>query len=138
MGFQHFKRPLDTRTASALDVKLGTHRVTVSSSASTTAPASGLGPVGVFALESTSTDAAPAVWTLALATAGDVIEVICATLETTSSPIHVNAISGANFADSSEDMVTMTSGGAGFRAIARSSSQWMITGSFGISLSTST
>ena len=135
MGYEKRKRPLDTRTNSAEpDVKFGFLRVAdVASAAVSTA----LSPRGVYGLTSTSTGAA-VVWTVKTPTAGDVLEVAISSIGSSSgAPFHVNAGSGVTF-DGTNDMITMSTAGAGFSLRALSTARWLMVGNFGATLSTST
>ena len=142
MGWEHHKRPIDARTGAGTDLRVGgTRSVWTSQAAASTA----LGPRGVFGLASTSTDTTPLVHTLAAPNAGDRLELVVENLATSSSPIHVNAISGGKFDGSTQsgstasaNMITLTSAGAGCALVASSSSRWHLVGNSGCTLSTST
>lgn len=119
MGFFKIRPPLASRADSRL---LSVRR--------STAPSTGLGPGGVFALETTSTGA-PVVSTLNPPRAGTVLEVAVSLIASSSlAPFHINAGAGVTFG-SSDGRVALSSAGAGFRAVGLSSSKWLITGSHG-------
>ena len=141
MGFDKAQRPRDTRKgskASSPSDKLDSLRwgdITASTAASTA-----LVPRGVVSLESTSTGA-PVVYTLKQPIKGDEIAIAVASLASSSvAPFHVNAQSGGTFngVASSENMVALSTAGAGITLLALSSAQWMTKGHRGATFSTST
>lgn len=134
MGFQWFKRPLDLRTAGDPDIKYGTSQTQMNSQA---AASTAFPTRGVWGVTNTSTDETPLVHTLKAPEAGDHLVVAVEALATSSSPIHING-GTALFDDSSADMITLSSAGAGVQLVASSSGRWLVAGHFGAVLSTST
>lgn len=109
-----------------------------------TAASTALEPRGVRIIDSAATSSASSlVFTLLTAKAGDRLQIVARTVASSSvSPVHINCASGAFFSYSSastgHDMVSLSSAGAAFTAIAYTSSEWLITGVRGATLSTST
>lgn len=135
MGREKMQRPIDVRTGADPDVLMDTFRVGVTTS---TAPSTALAARGAVSLESTSTGA-PVVYTLEAPAEGDFLAFNVQSVGSSSdAPFHINAGSGVFFSASTNDMVTLSSAGAGITLIGRSSSQWMPVGEVDATLSTST
>ena len=109
-----------------------------------TAASTALVPRGVVSLETAVTSSgAPVVYTLLPPVPGDVLEVVALTLVSSSqAPFRIKSDSGSFFsfatASTGHDMIELATQGAAFRAIARTSSQWLVTGIRGATFSTST
>ena len=134
MGFQKFKRPIDARTKSDPDFLFDTLRQTVTVS---TAASTALGPRGVFALETTSTGA-PVVYDIPAPKVGDQISLMVSAMQSSSdAPFHINlgTLTGPSTGD---DMVLLSTQGAGISLIAISTSRWLTDGNQGATFSTST
>lgn len=108
----------------------------------TTSVSTSLEPRGVYALQTSATSSeAPVVYTLQNPKPGDVLEMVALTLVSSSvAPFHVNspAIFSHATASTGHDMVSLSTQGASFRAIARTSSAWLVTAVRGATFSTST
>ena len=134
MGFIKTKRPVDARTASALDIKFDEIRETV---IATTAASTALGPRGVFSFTSTSTGAVGQTFTIAPDfQAGDRLSLMVDSFEGTTTPMHVK-FGTATVAATSATRVVMSTIGTGVRLIAISTSRWLVDGNQGASFSTS-
>lgn len=134
MGYEKFKRPIDARTGASPDLRMEEFQVGVTTS---TAASTALADRGAISLESTSTGA-PVVYTLEAPAEGDFLAFSVDSVGSSSdAPFHVNAGSGVTF-DGSNDMVTLSSAGAGITLIGRSSSQWMPVGEVSATLASST
>lgn len=97
-----------------------------------------IGPAGTYGLATTSTTA-PVVYTLAAPKGGERLELAVDTIASSSAaPFHVNANSGAVFAGSSLDMVSLSTTGAAVTLVALNSTRWYIVADRGATLSTST
>lgn len=127
MGREKFKRPLLTHSRD--------HVVNAATSAQT------VGPLGIFALATTSTGA-PTVFTLGRAVGGEECVLEAQVVGATSSgPIHVNTSTTADtvtVGTSSGDMILLSSAGASVHLIAKNSTYWMVAGGNNFTLSTST
>jgi len=131
MGYGKSRRP---------NYGYGTDRTrgfTVSTAASTA-----LAPRGLHILVTAQTSSETSdVYTLLAPKAGDQIEMVAKTVASSSvSPIHINSAAMFSYSSAStgHDMVTLSSAGAAFSAIAYSSSEWMVTGIRAATFSTST
>ena len=135
MGFDKFKRPIDARTASALDVKFDTFRETF---VATTGPSTSFGPRGVFSFTSTSTGAVGHVFDIAADfKAGDRLTLMIDATTGSTTPWHFK-FGSATVAASSADRLVMSTVGSGVSLIAISTSRWLVTGNVGATFSTST
>ena len=136
MGFKKEKRPLDLRTASDLDLKVGKTRQGI---VSTTAGSTSFGPRGQFAIATTSTGAAGFVFDIGTDyQAGDELTVMIDSSPSATTPAaHIN-FGSATVAASSADMVVLTTVGAGVTLVAISTSRWLADGNKGATFSTST
>ena len=109
---------------------------------SSTAASTSFEPRGVWALKTGETSSgAPVVYTLLDPKPGDVLEMVAHTLVSSSiAPFHINSPALFSYATAStgHDMVTLSTQGASFRAIAWSSSEWWVTAVRGATFSTST
>lgn len=132
MGFTFLKRPQqELRQGRMLQVR------------ASTAPSTSLEPRGVYSLVTGETSSgAPVVYTLQAPKAGDELEMVATTLVSSSvAPFHINSGSALfSYATGStgHDMVNLATQGSAFRAIAQSSSQWLVTSVRGATFSTST
>lgn len=136
MGFEHHKRPQDFRTAGESDTKLGTVRYP--DPVNSTAASTGLAPRGVAQLQTTATGA-PVVYTLAAPLTGEEMYLSAGLVASSSvAPFHVNAPSGFFFGTSSEDMMTLSTQGAGAHLVAYSTARLFAVGIRGATFSSST
>jgi hypothetical protein len=130
MGYGKRRRPVYEPDADRLS------GITKSTAASTA-----LEPRGVYSLESSST-VAPVVYTLVAPKAGDELYVNANLIAaaTGTSEFHINSVAvfGYDASTVGQDMVTLSTRGAGFHAIARTSSEWLVVGVRGATFSTST
>lgn len=129
MGFEKVSRPVIAR-------RVRTTKVAESTAAET------LGP-GTYALVTAQTSSgAPEIWTLAQPKSGDVVDLVAKTVPSSSvAPIHINAsdaVFGYSSSGTGHDMVTLSTNGAGFRAVALNSSEWLVTAIRSATFSTST
>lgn len=131
MGYEKQRRPLlETQSGRQLDITLST------------AASTALEPRGYYGLVTAVTSSgAPVVYTLPAPKKGDRLGIVAVTLVSSSqAPFHINsaAIFSAATGSTGHDMATLSTQGAGFEAIALSSSQWFVTGIRGATFSTST
>lgn len=136
MGFQKFKRPIDARTGGDPDFRFDTLRQSVTTS---TAASTALGPRGAFALVTTTTGV-PIVYTLAdpSSAGGDRISISVDQMQSTSdAPFHINTGGGGCNA-TSEDMILLSSAGAGVSLFSLSTSRWLVDGKHAATFSSST
>lgn len=131
MGYEKKRRPLlETQSGRNLDITLST------------AASTALEPRGYYGLQTAVTSSgAPVVYTLQEPKKGDQLGIVAITLVSSSqAPFHINsnAIFSAATASTGHDMVSLSTQGASFEAIALSSSQWFVTGIRGATFSTST
>lgn len=136
MGRDKKKRPLDIRTGADPDFEFDTLRQGVITS---TAPSTGLGPRGNFAIVTTTTGA-PIVYTLAnpACSGGDRMSIIVDQSQSTSdAPIHINT-GGGGVNATSEDMIVLSSAGAGISLVSLSTSRWLVDGLHAATFSSST
>jgi len=126
MGIERIKRPLSRPWADEAPI-------TTSTAASTA-----LLPRGTIALETTSTGS-PVVYTLADAPRpGRRVAITVKSLASSSdAPFHINAGAGRTF-DGTNDMLALSTAGAGVSLVGLTTAQWGLTGSAGATLSTST
>lgn len=133
MGFEKVKRPLMEGDGHFLPAPV------ISTAASTALEAKGV--IGLVTTVASS--GAPVVYTLtAPERAGQILEMVAITLVSSSAaPFHINggsAVFSYTTASTAQDMVTLATQGAAFRAIARNTTEWMVTGIRGATFSTST
>lgn len=111
--------------------------ITISTAASTA-----LEPRGTIGLVTAVTSSgAPVVYTLQAPKTGDVLEIVAIdNVSSSVAPFHINSAAVFCYATAStgQDMATLSTQGAAFRAIARTSSEWMVTAVRGATFSTST
>lgn len=140
MGFEFFKRPvkarIDARTSTDPDFEFDTLRQGITTS---TAASTSLGPRGAFALVTTTTGA-PTVYTLAspACSGGDRISIVVDQMQSSSdAPFHINTGGGGANA-TSEDMILLSTVGAGISLISLSTSRWLVDGLHAATFSSST
>lgn len=147
MGIEYFKRPLRTVAGRGTafgakgDVRAGRSQFDELTALVTSATSVGtLGPRAVVALNSTSTGA-PDVYTLAAPSTGggDFFSVTVEALGSSSdAPQHINASSSNVTFDGANDMLVLSTAGAGASMYSLSSSRWLIIGNFNATFAAST
>ena len=148
MGVEYFKRPIRTVAGQGTafgavgDVRAGRSQFDELTTLVTSATSVGtLGPRAVVALNSTSTGA-PDVYTLAAPSTlgGDFFSITIETVASSSvAPQHINASTDASVTfDGANDMLVLSTDGAGASLYSLSSSRWLIIGAFNASVAAAT